>query len=151
MRWVHIHDVLAELAAIKQPSSEGYEIGLVVVDWRRKLKQGRADGQTGNSSRDQQPIVGCLAPHDRACGHMRVPCRRLRQISNAPGVKKLLDFGGVRGRTADSGFPMSRLPVMHGLSCSLALVRSSECRFISSNYVSAAIQSPTSKIGSRRS
>src|SRR5215510_12453060 len=72
MRWVHIQDVLAELAAIKQPSGEGYEIGLVVVDWHKKMKQGRADGQACNSSSDQQPIVGCLAPHDRARGHMRV-------------------------------------------------------------------------------
>ena len=62
MRWVHIHNVFAKLAAIKQPSGEGYEIGLVVVDWHKKMKQGRADGQADNSSRDQQPIVGLRVP-----------------------------------------------------------------------------------------
>jgi len=70
---VYIHDIFADLAAIKQSPDERYEIGLVMVDWHKEMKQGRPDRQAGYSSRNQQPIIGCLAPDDRACGHTRVP------------------------------------------------------------------------------
>src|SRR5262245_1464004 len=105
MRWVHIHDVFAELAAIKQPSSESHEIGLVVVDWHKKMKQGRADGQAGNSSGDQQPIVGCLAPHDRACGHRRVPVAGYVKSLRHRALRNSWILGGVRGELPTAASP----------------------------------------------
>jgi hypothetical protein len=64
------------------------------------MKQRSAEGQAGDSSRDQRPIVGCLAPHGRAHGHTRVPVAGCAQISRSPGVKKLLDFAACAGENA---------------------------------------------------
>jgi hypothetical protein len=64
------------------------------------MKQCSADGQADDSSRDQQPIIGRLAPHGRAHGHMRVPVGGCAKVSKSPGVKKFLDFGACAGENA---------------------------------------------------
>jgi len=71
-----------------------------VIDWRKKMKQRSAEGQAGDSSRAQQPIVGCLASHDRAHGHTRVPIAGCAKVSRSSGVKKLLDFAACAGENA---------------------------------------------------
>jgi hypothetical protein len=88
------------LPAIKQAPGERQEISFVVIDWHKKMKQRSAEGQADDNSRDQQLIIGCLAAHDRARSHMRVPVAGCAKVSKSPGVKKLLDFGACAGENA---------------------------------------------------
>src|SRR4026207_1653388 len=87
-------------AATRRASGEAHEIAFFVIDGRKKIKQCGADSQADDSSRDQQPIIGCLAPHGRAHGPMRVPVGGCAKVSKSPGVKKFLDFSACAGEKA---------------------------------------------------